>query len=388
LVIAEVAISIVLLVGAGLTMRAFWQTVNLDFGFDPSRILSMQLAFPRGVQHTAEEQGLIFRRVFDRVQNLPGVVAASISISIPPFGGNSTNIDILGKPHSEDWTSMFDLCSEGYFDTMQLRLLRGRVFSRGDMDSAKHMAVVTQAFATKYFADSDPIGQQISLKIFDEFPDLKGAPFQIVGVVSDLKNRGIRQTPAPEAFVPYTVIASGGSVILVRTAIQPDAMISAIRQTVWAEDSNLSVVNPQTIEAALERDVFAFPKFEFAVFAAFGIIGLALVVIGVFSVMAYTVSLQTRDIGIRMALGAQQRDVLSMVLRNGMLLVATGVAIGLAGTWALKRVVANMVFGATASSPSVFVVVAAVVMAVGAAACYLPARRATRVDPLNALRHD
>ncbi|HKS83772.1 MAG TPA: ABC transporter permease, partial [Candidatus Acidoferrales bacterium] len=390
LVIAEVALSIVLLVGAGLTMRAFWSTVHVDFGFNPSQVLALQLAFPRGVHHTAQEETQIFQNAFEHIHNLPGVLSASIATSVPPFGGDSSDVDIPGKTHSEDWSSQFDLCSEGYFSTMQLRLLRGRLFSQSDVTSAQRVAVISQAFATKYFGDSNPIGQDISFKLFDEVPELKGALFQIVGVVSDVRNRGPRNSPAPEAYLPYTIIASGRGAIVVRTAMNPDAMVSTIRRTVWDVDSNLAMPTAETIETALQRQVFAFPRFEFAVFAAFAQIGVALIVIGVFSVMAYTVSLQTHEIGIRMALGAQRPDVMKMILRKGLILVVGGIAFGLAASWALKSVIAHLVFGASVSESvlSTFAIVALIVLAVGAAACYLPARRATRVDPLVALRYE
>jgi putative ABC transport system permease protein len=388
LVVAEVALSIVLLVGAGLMMRAFWVTEHVDLGFNPSHILFMDLAFPRGVHHTSKEEGLLFQNVFQRIQALPGVAAASVSMTVPLFGGPSSEVMIPGKTHSERWSAMFDLCSEGYFQTVQLNLLRGRLLSKSDVESGKRVAVIGQAFSAKYFGNDDPIGQDIQFNLFDQVPELKGALFEIIGVVSDLRNRGPRNSPSPEAYVPYTIIASGQGAILVRTALNPDSMLTSIRQAVWAVDSNLAVTNADTIGARLQLDVFAFREFEFALFGAFSVIGLALVIIGVFSVMAYTVSLQTHEIGIRMALGAQRPDILRMVVRKGLLLVASGIAIGVAASWALTRVIVNQIFGISAGNLLTTSAVVLIVLAVGAAACYIPARRATRVDPLVALRHE
>jgi putative ABC transport system permease protein len=389
LVIAEVALSIILLCGAGLMMRTFWGIEHVDFGFNSRDLLSMQLVFPQGVHRTPQEQKLLFEKVFGAVENLPGVAAATVTMSSPPFGGPTSEVTIPGKTHSERWTSMFDLCSAGYFQTLQVNMLNGRLFSDGDVDSARRIVVINQTFARNYFGNDNPIGQNIKFNLLDEqVPELKDALFEIIGVVSDIKNRGLQRAPLPEAYLPYTIISSGGGNILVRTAVAPESLVSTIRQAVWAVDSNLAVTHVETIEATLQREVFAFPRFEFIILGAFGIIGLTLVIIGVFSVMAYTVSLQTHEIGIRMALGAQHADILRMVLRKGLSLVAGGILIGLAASFALTRLIASQLWGVSANDPWTFSAVVAVVVAVGAAACFLPARRATRVDPLVALRHE
>ena len=388
LVIAEVALSIVLLSGAGLMMRSFWRVEHVDFGFNTHGLLSMQLAFPRGVHQTAQERKLVFQKVFDRVQHLPGVVAATVTIASPPFQAPSSEITIPGKTHSETWNSLFDLCSEGYFQTLQVTSLRGRLLFQADVDSGRRVVVINQTLARNYFGNDDPIGQNIKFKLFDDVPDLKDALFEVIGVVSDLKNRGLMRPPLPEAFLPYNVISSATGAILIRTAVNPDSMISTIRHEVWDVNSSLTITHAETIDEKLQRDAFAFPRFEFVILGAFGVIGLVLVIIGVFSVMAYTVSLQTHEIGIRMALGAQDVDILKMVLRKGLTLVTAGIALGLFTSFALTRILASQLLGVSAHDPWTFATVVAIVLTVGAAACLLPARRATRVDPLEALRYE
>jgi len=388
LVIAEVALSIVLLSAAGLMMRAFWSVEHVDFGFNPRNLLSMQISFPQGVHWTPQEQSQLFKKVFDRVGSLPGLAAATVTISPPPFGGPVSEVTIPGKTHSEHWTSMLDLCSKGYFPTLQLSLLRGRLFSQNDIDSARRVAVINQTLARDYFGDDDPIGRNIKFNLLDQVPETKDALFEVIGVVSDVKNRGLQRSPLPEAYLPYSILSSAGGSILVRTLVDPNSLISTIRREVWAVDSNLAVTHAEPLETTLQRDVFAFPKFESAILGSFATIGLALVIIGVFSVMAYSVSLQTHDIGIRMALRAQRADILRMILRKGLTLVVAGILIGVASSLTVTRLLTGQFAGVSSGDPWTLSVVVAVVAAVGAAACFWPARRATRVDPLTALRYE
>ncbi len=388
LVIAEVALSIVLLSSAGLMMRAFWNVEHVDFGFNPHNLLSMQIAFPQGVHWTPEEQRQLFKKVFDRVENLPGVAAATVTISPPPFGGPSSEVVIPGKTHSQHWMSMLDLCSQGYFQTLQLRLLRGRLFSQNDIDSARRLAIINQTLARNYFGDDNPIGRNIKFNLLDQLPETKDALFEIIGVVSDVKNHGLQRSPLPESYLPYSIISSGAGSILVRTLVDSDSLLSTIRRDVWAVNSNLAVTHAEPLETTLQRNVFAFPKFESAILGSFAAIGLALVIIGVFSVMAYSVSLQIHDFGIRMALGAQRADILRMILRKGLTLVVIGILIGVAASLAVTRLLSSQFAGVSAGDPWTFSVVVAVVAAVGAAACFWPARRAMRVDPMLALRYE
>ena len=389
LVIAEVGLSIVLLVGAGLMMRSVFALTHVDLGFNPKNILVVRIPLPKGRYDTAVQKKLFFEEVLRRVRGVPGVVNATETISLPPYGGPRSEVVIPGKTHAEAWNAMFQACSETYFPTMDRHLLRGTLLSANDIETARPVAVINQTLARDFFGKEDPIGQKINFKILDEIPETPhGAYFEIIGIVTDAKNRGLRDPVMPEAFLPYTISGFGDRGILVRTAVDPDSVLNSVRKEIWGVDRNVALADTGSLESYLEKFSYAQPRFGVASLGAFAGIGLMLVVIGVFSVMAYTVSLQTHEIGIRMALGAQQGNVLHMVLRKGMRLIAAGIVIGLVASFALTRLLASQIWGVSAMDPLTFSAVVAVVIAVGLVACLLPARRATRVDPLVALRYE
>ncbi len=388
LVIAEVAFSIVLLVGAGLMMRTFFALDHVDLGFNPRNILVAELNLPKGVYDTAQQKNNLFQQVFARLNSLPGVVASTVTIAAPPGSGIISDLTVPGKTHSERWTAAMDVCSTGYFQTLGLPVLRGRLFEESDVASGRHVAVVSATFSRKYFANDDPLQQKIKFNALDELPELKDTYFDIIGVVPDIKNRGLQEPPMAEAYVPHTTLGIGDRAILVRTAVNPDSLLPNIRQQISAVDHNIAVSHAESIATRLQRYDYAGPEFGLATLGAFASIGLLLVVIGIFSVMAYTVSLQTREIGIRMALGAQQRDILRMVLRQGLLLIAVGAVTGLIASLALTRFLASQIWGVSRTDPWTFSAVVAVIFTVGLIACLLPARRAAQVDPLVALRYE
>jgi putative ABC transport system permease protein len=388
LVIAEVAFSIVLLVGAGLMMRTFLVLDHVDLGFNPRNILVAELNLSKGVYDTAQQKNILFQQIFARLQTLPGVVASTVTVAPPPGGGIDSELTVPGKTHSERWTTAVDAHSAGYFQTLGLPLLRGKLFDESDVASGRHVTVVSASFSRRFFPNDDPLGQKIKFNALDELPELKDAYFDIIGVVPDVRNRGLQDPPMSEAYVPHTITGIGDRAILVRTAMNPDSLLPIIRQQIWAVDRNISVSHAESIQARLQRDQYAGPEFDLVTFGAFAAIGLLLAVIGIFSVMAYTVSLQTHEIGIRMALGAQKGNILTMVLRNGLTLIVTGIILGVVASLALTRFIASQLSGVKVTDPWTFVTVAVIILAVGLAACFFPARRATQVDPLIALRYE
>jgi len=284
---------------------------------------------------------------------------------------------------------MFQLCSEGYFKTMGRHLLRGRLLTESDVDAARPVAVVNETLAKAYFGKEDPIGQKIKFNLFDELPQSpKDQYFEIIGVVADAKNRGLQQGIEPEAYVPYAITGAMERGILVRTGVEPLSTLMLVRREIWSVDRNVALTLTGTLEGYLQQFSYAGPKFGLILLGVFATVGLVLVAIGVFSVMAYSVSLQTHEIGIRMALGAPTQTVLKMVLRKGMRLIAVGIVLGLLASVALTRLVASQFWGVSPRDPLTFVGVMLVLVAVGTAACLVPARRATRVDPLVALRYE
>ncbi len=279
---------------------------------------------------------------------------------------------------------------DDYFKTFGLSLIKGRLLSEADVASAAHVVVINQMLAHDYFGDEDPIGKTIKFNVFDEVPDAPhDAYFRIVGIVSDMKNHGLRDETLPQGFMPYSITGIGTSrSILVKTAVAPLSVLPDVRREVWAVDSNVALSDTGTIESYLQRYGYAEPEFGLIALGTFAGVGLALVVIGVFSVMAYSVSLQTHEIGVRMALGAQPDDILRMVLKKGLALILTGILIGLLASVGLTRFLASQIWGISATDPWTFAVVAVVILVAGLAACALPARSATQVDPMVALRYE
>lgn len=389
LVVAQVALSVLLLTGAGLMARTLFALEHVDLGFDPKNVLFLAVALPNGRYDAAQQKRALFEQVVERITALPGVVAATETISSPPLAAVRTDVNVPGKTHTERWESMLDFCGNDYFRTLGIPLLRGRTLSAADMVSGRHVVVVNELLAHKYFGSNDPIGRTIKFDFLDRLPDVPhGASFEVIGVVKDFRNDGLRDSPMPGAFVPYTVSGGGRRALLVKTASNPLAMLETIRREVWAVDPNVALGDSFSLEGFLKQFFYAAPEFGLAVFAAFGAVGVALVVIGVFSVMAYNVSLQTHDIGVRMALGAQRSDVLRMFLRSGAVLIALGTGVGLATSYALAGLMASQVWGISATDSATFASVVAIVTVVGLAACALPAAFAARVNPNVALRYE
>jgi putative ABC transport system permease protein len=390
LVVIEVALSLILLAGAGLLMRSFVKMQQVELGFDPRNILFSRLPLPPKQYKTVAAKQHFFRQLLPRLQALPGVVAVTEITSPPPFGGINSEIDIPGKPHSEKWTSIFQLCSEGFFPTVGTKLVRGRTLSEVEVNDGRKVAVVNQTMVNKYFGNDDPIGRRITIKMLEKIPDgkVENPSFEVIGVVQDVRNSGIQDPPSPEMFIPYTVTGAFDRSILVRTNKNPMVLENAVKREIWAVDRNVATTFTGTLEDFLARFWYAGPRFALILLGVFAGVGLVLVALGVYSVIAYTVSRQTHEIGIRMALGAGSGDVLVMVLRMGLRMIAIGVAAGLLASIGLARLAASQLWGISPHDPIALGGVVAVVAMAGFAACYFPARRATRVDPLIALRYE
>jgi predicted permease len=390
LVVVELALSLVLLTGAGLMIRSFALLVEQDLGFNSSNILVARLPFPRGQYTAAAEKQRFFSQLLPRVKNIPGVVDATTISSLPPYGGIQTGIEVPGKTHVERWNAIYQLVSEGYRRTTGLSMVRGRFLEEGDVLAARKMAVVNQTAVKKFFGSEDPIGRQV---VFERVgraanPQDPRASFEIVGIFKDMRNQGVDNPPMPEILVPYTVTGDFERGILVRTAGNPMGVLRPVQREIWAVDRNVATTLTRPLEEFLADFTFAQPRFTLLVLGVFAALGLLLVGAGVYSVIAYTVSRQTREIGIRMALGAGRGDVVRMVLRMGLWLIAVGLGIGLGASLAVNRVLASELTGVTPRDPATFAAVSLVVLLVGVAACWFPARRATRVDPAVALRFE
>jgi putative ABC transport system permease protein len=390
LVVLEVALSLVLLVGAGVMMRTFVKLVDVDLGLDPNNVLVVAMPFAKGQYVSAAAKQQYFNAVLERVDALPGVVTSTVVTSLPPYGGIRSPIDIPGKVHSEDWTAQVMLCSEGYFQTLGLKLLQGRALSQVEVSDARKVAVINETLVKKYFGSDDPIGREITLTQLGRLPKdpVADPTFEIIGVISDSKNQGIQDPPIPQVIVPHTVTGEFERGILIKTAKDPALLLNSVRDQIWSVDRTVALADTGSLESYLSRYSYAAPRFMLSLLGIFAGVGLLLVALGVYSVTAYAVSRQTHEIGIRMALGAERIDVLRMVMWMGLQLVALGVAVGLLASFGTMRVLASQLWGVSPNDPLTLASVAVVLILVGCAACYFPARRATRVDPMVALRYE
>jgi putative ABC transport system permease protein len=390
LVVIEVALSLMLLVGAGLLMRSFIALQQVDLGLNPKNILVARLPLPRSTYTAPGTKQQFFTELLRRLRTLPGVVVATETSTLPPYGGIPSEIDLVGKTHTERWDAIYQLCSEGYFPTLGLRLLRGRLLTEGEVNTARHVVVVNETLAKRYLGNEEPVGRQIRVKMLETLPEGKVADalFEIVGVVADARNQGIRDPASPEIFIPYTVTNAFERGILVRTSVDPESLLNSVRREVWAVDRNVALTLTGTLEGYLRQFSYTEPRFTLALLAIFAGVGLVLVGIGVYSVIAYIVSRQTHEIGIRMALGASRADVLRMVIGRGLRLLVIGVVIGMIASLGAVRLIGTQIWGISQYDPLTLITVVAVMSLAGFAACYTPARRAARVDPMVALRLD
>src|SRR5437867_4119003 len=328
-VVLEVMLSLMLLVTAGLLMRSFVALRDVKLGLQPDHVFVARLPLPVERYKTADQVAGFYRPLLQRLKALPGVVEATETSTLPPYGGIPSEIEIPGKTHAEKWNAMFQLCSEGYFGVVKIQFVDGRSFTEAEVNGARKLAVVNQTFVKKYLGNENPIGRQVRIAQLAEFEDaLKEPTFEIIGLVADAKNRGLQDPPEPEIWVPYTVTGSAFRGILVRTANEPLAMMNAIEHEIWATDRNVALAFTGTLEGYISQFSYAGPRFGFFLMTIFGSIGLLLVTIGVYSVLAYTTARRTHEIGIRMALGAEGSDVQGMVIRMGLRLVGMRAAIG------------------------------------------------------------
>jgi putative ABC transport system permease protein len=378
-----------LLVAAGLLMRSFVALREVHLGLQPDHILVARLPLPTDRYKTADQMAGFFRPLLGRLKALPGIAEATETSTLPPYGGIDSDIEIPGKTHADKWTALFQLCSEGYFPVLRIEFKNGRAFTEAEVNGARKLAVVNETFVHKYMGNENPIGQRVRIAQLESFPDALHEPwFEIIGIVADVKNHGLQDPIEPEMWVPYTMTGSAARGILVRTSQEPLSMMNAVRQEIWATDRGVALTMTGTLESYISSFSYAGPRFGFLLMSIFGSIGLILVTIGVYSVLAYTAARRTHEIGIRMALGAESADVLGLVIKMGLRLVAVGVGIGLLASLLLARVIATQLWGVSAYDPVTLAGVTVLLLLTALVACWIPARRASQVDPLVALRYE
>ena len=384
LIVGEVALSLLLLLGAGLTMRSFLAMVQTDLGIPTSGIAVAVMRFPAGAYEEPALRHHYYDEAARRLRAAPGLGAAGVGSHLP-VGGLDTAIERPGREHTAQRDGEVILCDEGYFRAFDLHAIRGRLLTAADVSGARPVAVISQALALRFFGGEDPLGQPIMLQRLAETPAPMADPtFEVVGIVGNVRNRGL-DAPGPAAYVPSTVTGWGSRLVIARTAPERALALETIRRELKAVDRNVSVRDVVSLGEEMNSS-YAQPRFSLIVLGAFAGVGLLLVGIGVYGVMAYVVSLRTREIAIRMALGANQQGVIWMVLRESLTPVTVGGLIGLPAGYLMMRFARTLLFGVEANDPATMAGAAVVLLAVAAIAAYLPARRAARVEPMSALR--
>ena len=383
LVVAEVALSLVLLVGAGLLIKSFWRLLNVDPGFDPRSLLSVELSLKSDRYKDDSQSSSFYQQLLDRVASLPGVQSAAI-VNHPPFSGrrgiNVFKIEGKPEPRGLDDTPLADfrVVSPDYFRMMNVPLLQGRDFTASDGKSAPQVAMVNRAFIDRYCPGEDLLGRR--LNVDDEW-------MTVIGVAGDIRQSGLDQEAAPHVYACYLQGPQRRSGLLLRTSVAPLSLVAAVREQVNGIDAEQPIYNIHTMEELIAASNSA-RRLNLVLLAVFAFTALALAAVGIYGVIAYSVAQRTREIGIRRALGAQSSDVLKLIVKQGMMPVAGGMAAGIAGAIALTRVMANLLFGVSATDPLTFATIVLILTAVAVLACWIPARRATKVDPGIALRYE
>ena len=386
LVVFEIALSLVLLVCAGLFFRSFLTLFKTDPGFDPDHVLTMNLILPRA-KYKEEAQGAAFyKELVQRVKAIPGVESAA-AVNFLPLGGSNASEDYLieGEPapapgHENE--GRYRVCTAAYFSTMRIPIVKGRAFTEQDKAGATPVVIVNETLARKHWPGQDPLGKRIRF----DYPIEKAPWMEIVGVSKDVRHE-LTLAVTPELYLPHPQDSWNSMVLVARTTVDPASLAGAIRQTVWAIDKDQPVFDVRTMEQVRSLSV-GLQTFSSLMIGIFAGIALLLASIGIYGVMAFMVTQRTQEIGIRMALGARGTDVLRLVLANGMKLAVIGLSIGLVVAWAVTRLFAKLLTGVKPTDLLTFTLVSLCLLASAFLACYVPARRATKVDPLKALRYE
>jgi putative ABC transport system permease protein len=384
LVVSEVALSLILLSAAGLLMKSFLHLLQGDLGFDSNHVLTLRVWLPQYKYKTDPQQRAFSSQVVEKIRSLPGVQSVGAVTFLPLSGWwGQRGFTIEGRPVSPQnpqpavvWSSV----TTDYFRTLGIPLVKGRFFSGRDIDEAPGVAIISKGLARQFWPTEDPIGKRITL-------EGQRSPREIVGVVGDVRQFGLVSEPRPEIYIPFDQATTPLICFAVRTASDPINLANAVRHEVWAVDKDQAVSHVMTMEQ-LAAESLAPQRISLLLIAIFAALALILAAVGLYGVLAYSVTQRTHEVGIRMALGAGAGDVLKLVVGQGLILTLLGVAIGLAASFGLTRFLSSLLYGVRPTDPATFAGVSLLLTGVALAASYIPARRATKVDPMVALRYE
>jgi len=392
LMVAEIALSFVLFIGAALLVKSFQQLTAIQPGFDPHGVLAANVALPLDQYQTPAQQRAFFEQLVPQLRALPGVASAAATATVPLRGDTQmiSMIQVEGQPAISPLmanvpTARVNSVTPGYFSALRIPLIEGRLLDERDGVDAPKSVVVNQAFVRHFFEKEDPIGKRFTAK-FSPGPE-DPPTWTIVGVINDTKQRGLADEVTPEVTVSTSQWPRFMMTLVLRTSIDSASLVTAVRQQVSALDKNIPVYAVQTMDDLFSAEV-ASQRFNASALAGFAGFAVLLAAVGIYGVMAYAVSQRTREMGVRIALGAARGNVLRMILNQGFRLALIGVGLGLAASFALPRLMTGLLFGVKPSDPQTFILVTAALLNVALAACWIPAHRATRVDPVVALRHE
>lgn len=386
LVVSELALAVMLLVGAGLLLKSLWRLEQVNVGVNPERVLTMQLAL-RGQRYSKPKPVIDFwDQLIDRIRGVPGVNAAAVSDSLPPneFSGSS-NIAKDGQSQKDNPNAIayFMRVSNDYFPAMGIRLVAGRYFDSGDVEGSPYVTVINERLQKDFFSSEDPVGKRLNVGS-DSEPEWR----QIVGVVGDVKYNGIAEPVQPALYLPIAQAPNWGVALIIKTDVaDPTSLTTSVREEINKLDAELPISQISTLQERLDIAVSQ-PRFRTILIAIFGALALSLACVGIYGVMSYSVVQRTHEIGIRMALGAKPVNVVKMVMSQGLTLTAAGLVGGLGASYGLTRLMSSLLFRVEASDPATFVLTGVLLAFTALVACYIPARRATKVDPMVALRHE
>jgi putative ABC transport system permease protein len=383
-VIAQVALSLLLLVGAALLFRSFDEILHLDLGFEPRGLLTLEYRLPRNKYPEPAAQAEIHRRIVEEVRAVPGVESADLTFGLP-FSGNGGVATLAfpdrpPAPPGKEATVMLESVTPGYFGTLGIKFIQGRLFDDRDRLDTPRVLIINETMAQRFWPDQSALGKSVT-RIED------GTTATVVGVVGDTRHGRLEEPPPAHAYSPFAQRPDLFAALAVRTALEPLALVEPVRQAIWKADSDQPMWKIRTLESLVEGSLVN-QKFLLELVGVFAALALLLTWIGLYGVIRYLVDRRTPEIGIRMALGARAEDVVRLLSRQGMKLVAIGLVLGLGAAWLMTRFMASLLYGVSATDAPTFLLVAASLLPVTWLACYLPARRATGIDPMLALRHE